>query len=143
MAENKSENGGEFSPQPQFEIPGSPEQKEQGREKQAERAIEQRPASENTVTKQAPQFPQQTPSQQPDPQAQTQTPAKDAFSHSAGLSAADVELIEKVWVEKAKSIVAQTHDDPYKQKNEMSKYKADYIKKRFNKTIPLDDTSKS
>jgi hypothetical protein len=62
---------------------------------------------------------------------------------SAGLPAQDTDLIEKEWVERAKSIVAQTQDDPYKQKNEMSKIKADYIKKRFNKSIPLEDSKKA
>jgi hypothetical protein len=143
MAENKSENGGEFSPQPQFELPGSPpEVKEQGQESQAERAVEKRQVTEKTPAKQAPQFPQQVPAQPP-PQQQTQDPVQGSSSQSAGLTAADVDLIEKQWVEKAKTIVSATHDDPYKQKNEMSKFKADYIKRRFNKTIPADDTAKS
>jgi hypothetical protein len=62
---------------------------------------------------------------------------------TAGLPAHDTDLIEKEWVQRAKSIVAQTQDDPYKQKNEMSKIKADYIKKRFNKSIPLEDSKKT
>jgi Txe/YoeB family toxin of Txe-Axe toxin-antitoxin module len=52
-------------------------------------------------------------------------------------------FIEKEWVQRAKSLVAQTQDDPYKQKNEMSKIKADYIKKRFNKTIPVEENKKN
>jgi hypothetical protein len=143
MAENKSENGGEFSLPPQFEATPPSEVKEQGREKQAERAIEQRPATDNTPAKQAPQVPQQAPAQQPAQQDNSQGPAQDASSQSKGLVADDVDLIEKQWVEKAKVIVSQTRDDPYKQKNEMSKFKSDYIKKRFNKTIPADDTAKS
>lgn len=46
--------------------------------------------------------------------------------------------IEKRWVDSAKSIINQTKDDPYKQKNEMSKVKADYIKQRFNKVVKAD-----
>jgi hypothetical protein len=52
-----------------------------------------------------------------------------------------VDLIEKEWVQKAKQIVSQTHDDPYKQKNQISRVKADYIQKRFNKTIKVDDAT--
>jgi hypothetical protein len=58
---------------------------------------------------------------------------------TAGLPAADNDLIEKEWVAKAKNIVAQTRSDPHKQKNEMSRVKADYVQKRFNKTLKVDD----
>lgn len=56
------------------------------------------------------------------------------------LPAADGNRIEKQWVDKAKAIVAETKDDPYRQKNEMSKVKADYISKRYNKTIKTEAT---
>lgn len=55
------------------------------------------------------------------------------------LPAVDKDLIEKQWVQKAKEIVAETKDDPYKQKTEMSRAKADYIQKRFKKTVKTDD----
>lgn len=55
------------------------------------------------------------------------------------LPAAEKDLIEKQWVAKAKEIVAETKSDPYKQKTEMSKAKADYIQKRFKKTVKTDD----
>ncbi len=61
-------------------------------------------------------------------------------TNNSGLPASDADLIEKHWVERAKAIVAQTTDDPYKQQKAMTKEKAEYIKKRFNKTIPTDDT---
>lgn len=50
----------------------------------------------------------------------------------------DSDRIEKQWIDRAKQIVAQTRDDPFKQKHEMSKVKADYIKKRFNKVLKTD-----
>ena len=65
--------------------------------------------------------------------------SKQQAAADSGLQADDADLIEKQWVTRAKSIVAQTQDDPYKQKKEMGKVKAEYIKKRFNKTIPTDD----
>ena len=49
--------------------------------------------------------------------------------------------IEKHWIDSAKKIIAQTKDDPYKQKNEMSKFKADYIKQRFEKVIKAEPDS--
>jgi hypothetical protein len=50
----------------------------------------------------------------------------------------DSDLIEKEWVNKAKEIVEKTRDDPYKQSEELTVVKADYIKKRYNKTIKLN-----
>lgn len=49
----------------------------------------------------------------------------------------DGDLIEKVWVDKAKAIVEHTRDDPYKQSEELTVVKADYLQKRYNKTIKL------
>lgn len=49
----------------------------------------------------------------------------------------DSDLIEKEWVHKAKQIVERTRDDPYKQSEELTGVKVDYMKKRYNKTIKL------
>ena len=49
----------------------------------------------------------------------------------------DTDLIEKEWVVKAKHIVEQTAQDPYLQNKEMSKIKADYLKKRYNKDLKV------
>ena len=59
----------------------------------------------------------------------------------SGLVAADADLIEKEWITRAKDIVAKTADDPYHQKKEISKVKAEYIQKRFNKTLKTDETA--
>ena len=56
---------------------------------------------------------------------------------TAQLMADDVDLIEKEWVVKAKAIVAQTKDDPYKQNQAMTQVKADYLKKRYNKDLKV------
>jgi hypothetical protein len=143
MAENSAENSGNVGPQPQFEIP---KVQETGQEKQTEQAIERRQVSEGAPAKATPKFPVQQPIA-PHPQAPTiqKIPVQTQSSSpaiSAGLPAQDTDLIEKEWVLRAKSIVAQTQDDPYRQKKEMSKMKADYIKKRFNKTLPTEDTKK-
>ena len=49
--------------------------------------------------------------------------------------ASDADLIEKEWVLKAKMIVEHTASDPFKMQEELSKVKADYIKKRYNKDL--------
>lgn len=49
--------------------------------------------------------------------------------------AAESDLIEKEWVDKAKQIVEHTVDDPFTQQEELSKMKADYLKKRYNKDL--------
>jgi len=43
----------------------------------------------------------------------------------------DVDVIEKAWVQKAKSIVEQTKTDPHQQEEEVSKLQTDYQIKRF------------
>ena len=53
----------------------------------------------------------------------------------SGLVAADDDLIEKEWVEKAKKILLQTKDDPYKREQEVSKLQIEYIRKRYGRTI--------
>ena len=61
-----------------------------------------------------------------------------ASPKTAKIPAKEGDLIEKQWIEKAKEIVAETKNDPYKQKDEMSRAKADYIQKRFKKNVKTD-----
>jgi len=49
----------------------------------------------------------------------------------------DDDIIEKDWINKAKQIIAQTKGDPYKQSEELTLFKADYMKKRHNKTVKV------
>lgn len=55
------------------------------------------------------------------------------------LHADDGDVIEKAWILKAKTVVEQTRDDPYRQNKEISRIKADYIKKRYNKDIKISE----
>ena len=57
----------------------------------------------------------------------------------APLTADDNDLIEKEWVNKAKQIVERTKHDPSQQSNEINVFKADYLQKRYNKTIKLSE----
>lgn len=49
--------------------------------------------------------------------------------------AADSDLIEKEWVDKAKKIVADTKDNPHKREEEVGRLQRDYLKKRYGKEI--------
>jgi hypothetical protein len=75
----------------------------------------------------------------PGPQPAAAQPANDNSQAQAALPAAqDGDLIEKEWVTKAKAIVDQTKEDPYKQSEALTMFKADYMKKRYNRTIKLN-----
>jgi len=66
-------------------------------------------------------------------------PATGAATTTNPVTADDDDLIEKEWVEKAKRIVASTQEDPYIESREVSRFKADYIKKRYNKDIKISE----
>jgi hypothetical protein len=53
--------------------------------------------------------------------------------------AADSDHIEREWIDKVKDVVARTHEDPHLQKEQMSRVKAEYIQKRFNKQVKTDE----
>ena len=51
------------------------------------------------------------------------------------LVAADEDLIEKEWVDKAREIIAQTKDDPHARTLRVNQLQKDYLQKRYNKVI--------
>ena len=51
--------------------------------------------------------------------------------------AADEDLIEKEWVEKAKRVISDTKHDPYSQEQAVRKLQAEYLSKRYGKNIKL------
>ena len=53
----------------------------------------------------------------------------------ATLIANDDDLIEKEWVDKAKKIIAETRDDPYRREVEISKLQIEYIRRRYGREI--------
>ena len=55
------------------------------------------------------------------------------------MTADDGDLIEKEWVNKAKKIVESFREDPHRQSKELTLFKADYMQKRYNKTIKLGE----
>ena len=66
----------------------------------------------------------------------TDDPAADPALQTTQLPGADIDVIEKEWVEKAKSIVAKTKDNPREQSIELTGMKREYIEKRFGKSLP-------
>jgi hypothetical protein len=54
-------------------------------------------------------------------------------------TADDSDLIEKEWVIKAKKIVEFNSADPYNQTREINLFRADYMKKRYNKIIKINE----
>lgn len=47
----------------------------------------------------------------------------------------DDDLIEKEWVDKAKNIIAETQNDPYRREQEVNKLQIDYLRKRYGKEL--------
>jgi hypothetical protein len=79
-----------------------------------------------------------TPSQNP-PQTASQTDVQATTPAAVSPVVDDGDLIEKEWVSKAKQIVEQNRNDPYKQSEELTVFRADYMKKRYNKNIKVDE----
>ena len=134
---NPNREGGQFN----FELPPQPESSEGGEKRQDKGQEAARPPQER-VGQQAP--PPALPAIPDDiPTADAPVIAVPVNDDTAAhpipdSSAQDSERIEPAWVNKAKEIIAQTHDDPYLQKDQMSKVKADYIMKRFNKQVKTE-----
>lgn len=62
-----------------------------------------------------------------------------AAGSMAPAMADDSDLIEKEWVHKVKQVVRATAHDPYEQNRQFTKLKADYMQKRYGKSIKLDE----
>ncbi len=62
-------------------------------------------------------------------------PTPPAAVPAAPLAAADEDVIEKAWVDKAKAILASTKDDPHARTSQVNQLQREYLKKRFGKVI--------
>jgi len=83
----------------------------------------------------APQTPAAVPQTTPAAAMPTATPSASATPPMA----ADNDVIEPEWIHKVKQIVATTQGDPYQQVMQLNQLKADYMQKRYNKTVKLPD----
>ncbi len=72
-----------------------------------------------------------------DNQKPTTTPAASTIPTTNPPVAGDDDLIEKEWVTKAKEIVEKTKHDPHLETKEISLFRADYLKKRYNKELKV------
>lgn len=68
----------------------------------------------------------------PVPVAPTPPPASGS---ATPLVAADEDLIEKEWVDKAKEILEQTKDDPHARTQKVNELQRDYLQKRYGKVV--------
>lgn len=125
---------------PKFEVPAAPEQGNNDSHNLEKGAVR---SPENKPQKQAVQISSQVASDLALPAQSISTPTAvaDDDTQADHKTAKEVDRIEKEWIDKAKAIVIKTQDDPHAQKNAMSQVKAEYIKKRFNKTVKVDDTA--
>jgi hypothetical protein len=57
--------------------------------------------------------------------------------------AADVDIIEKEWVDRAEKIVDQTKDNPYQEEEAIESLQEDYLQKRYGHTVKPHGTSGS
>ncbi len=78
--------------------------------------------------------------QAPPSQAAQQDPATQVGDSPVGVVAgppvaADEDVIEKEWVDKAKSIVAATMNDPHARTVQVGQLKSDYLKKRYGRDV--------
>ncbi|MBX4188859.1 hypothetical protein KW792_02055 [Candidatus Saccharibacteria bacterium] len=128
------EGGSNFELPPQPPSPEGERQQEQGREAPA--------AQPETAGKQVnqpalPAIPDDIPvADQPVIAAPQDTTTPISIDPKA--AAQDADRIEQEWIDKAKNIIQRTNDDPHLRKEQVSRIKAEYIQKRFNKTIKTD-----
>jgi hypothetical protein len=64
-------------------------------------------------------------------------PQADSATTTGGspLVAADEDLIEKEWVDKAKQIILHTRDDPHTRTQKVNELQRDYLQKRYGRII--------
>lgn len=59
----------------------------------------------------------------------------DAATSDLPVAANDEDLIEKEWVDKLKSVISDTKNDPYRREQEVARVQKDYLKKRYGKDL--------
>ena len=75
----------------------------------------------------------------PQPVVDDKTIAQPTTLDDSPAIAADDDLIEKEWVDKAKKIVSETKDNPRKREEDVSKLQIDYLAKRYGRKIGVAD----
>ena len=62
-------------------------------------------------------------------------PVAPVVSDTNPIMAADEDVIEKEWVDKAREIIQNTKDDPHARSARVSDLQKDYLKKRYGKVL--------
>lgn len=123
-------------PQPEVlpQIPGASEYQPGA----VERAIESRPEA---APRPSPQLPPAQPVVLPTyvPPTPTDQPTSTAVVSGTPSVAGDDDLIEKEWVDKLKKIITLTAGNPHERARVVAQLQADYLKKRYNKTLGKAD----
>lgn len=115
---------------------GSPAQNNEV-ETNRERPAQQEKISNSTDGSAPPMPVVPLPSTQPTPAHTTPVQQVSLSDDDSPVVAADEDLIEKEWVEKAKRVISETKHDPYAQEKAISRLQADYLHKRYGKVIKL------
>lgn len=118
-------NGPEASP----EVPGWVE------------APAQQPAQSAPQSVQLPNIPDPAALQSAQPQPAPQAAMQPALPPQNPAEAADVDVIEKEWVDQADKIVEQTKNDPYVQEEAIEALQIDYLKKRYGHDVKKPDNT--
>lgn len=66
-------------------------------------------------------------------------PGQASSSSATPLVAADEDLIEKEWVDKAKEIIEQTQGDPHARTQKVNELQRDYLQKRYGKVVGANE----
>lgn len=74
------------------------------------------------------------------PSSPSPTPVSNVAFTTNPVIAADGDLIEKEWVDRAKQIVTETRDQPRLREERTSELKRDYLGKRFGREIGVSKT---
>ncbi len=105
---------------------------ETGIERGAERREQAAEAGARASDAAAPAYPVAVPQQ---PIAIPQVDPSQVSSSSTPLVAADEDLIEKEWVDKAKEIIQHTKDDPHARTQRVNELQRDYLQKRYGRVV--------
>lgn len=103
-----------------------------GIERGAERREQAAEAGARASDAAAPAYPVAVPQQ---PMAVPQTDPSQTTTTNTPLVAADEDLIEKEWVDKAKEIIQSTKDDPHARTQRVNELQRDYLQKRYGRVV--------
>lgn len=135
MEPKSSENSPEQLPTPSVDYLSSPEQVEQAPIQPERAELSQERGQEQHHAATATPLPVPVSVQLPTPIQPASDDSGTKTDDDAPPTAADEDLIEKEWVDKAKKIIVDTKEDPHRREREVGKLQADYLRKRYGKDL--------